>query len=146
MFGELFHAVVKFSLLEIYKVSVGGFPFLPPNGFPPATFLSLTPYNPPYPVEKEKKHSLFPLYEELFFFPDKSGRRPFLGAHTCAHVLTHERTHARSKRQTSQIAKTPSLQHTHARVQPPTALRKDANVIEAEKTHKTRNGIKPPTP
>ena len=50
MFGELFHAVVKFSLLEIYKVSVGGFPFLPPNGFPPATFLSLTPYNPPFPV------------------------------------------------------------------------------------------------
>nr|DAZ08284.1 MAG TPA: hypothetical protein [Caudoviricetes sp.] len=25
-------------------------PFLPPNGFPPATFLSLTPYNPPFPV------------------------------------------------------------------------------------------------
>nr|DAL73291.1 MAG TPA: hypothetical protein [Caudoviricetes sp.] len=100
--------------MEIYKVYVGGFPFLPPNGFPPATFLSLTPYNPPYPVEKHKRHCVFPLYEELFFFPDKSGRRPFLGAHTCAHVLTHERTHARSKRQTSQIAKTPSLQHTHA--------------------------------
>lgn len=130
MFGELFHAVVKFSLLEIYKVSVGGFPFLPPNGFPPATFLSLTPYNPPYPVKKHKRHCVFPLYEELFFFPDKSGRRPFLGAHTCAYVLTHERTHA-----THPSTNVCTLANAYAPIRE-RALRKAANVIEAEKLTK----------
>lgn len=69
MFGELFHAVVKFSLLEIYKVYVGGFPFLPPNGFPPATFLSLTPYNPPFSGGKTQKTLCFPTIRGTILLP-----------------------------------------------------------------------------
>lgn len=130
MFGELFHAVVKFSLLEIYKVSVGGFPFLPPNGFPPATFLSLTPYNPPYPVEKREKTLSFPHYTRNY----SSSQINLVEDRSSAHIRAHTclRTREHTQEANAKHLKSPKrrLSSTHARVQPPTALRKDANVIE----------------
>lgn len=115
MFGELFHAVVKFSLLEIYKVSVGGFPFLPPNGFPPATFLSLTPYNPPYPVEKHKRHCVFPLYEELFFFPDKSWKKT-VPRRTYVRTRAYARENTRKKQTPNISNRQNAVSPAHTRV------------------------------
>lgn len=144
MFGELFHAVVKFSLLEIYKVSVGGFPFLPPNGFPPATFLSLTPYNPPYPVEKREKTLSFPHYtrnyssSQINLVEDRSSAH--IRAHTCLRTREHTQEahakHLKSPKRRLSSTNVCTLANAYAPIRE-RALRKDANVIEAE-NHKTR--------